>query len=302
MKIPVIIIIFNRPEKTKLLFNSISKYKPENLFIISDGPRNNHEGDLEKVLESREIFKNIDWNCEIFFNNSEKNLGCRERIISGLNWVFEKVDKAIILEDDCIPSKEFFPFMEEMLIKYQINHKIGSICGSNLLSKWDRNKDSYFYSKYCNCWGWGTWRDRWQKIDTNLDNLEVSKSKKILKSYLGSYRAHIYWHFILNKVKKKKIDSWAYIWSFTNFINGNLHITPKYNLVSNIGIGKDSTHTKTIPVKYISSTQMKNKLNFPLTHPSSIFPDDNFDINVENKIFSKSLYNRFIWLLKKLNS
>ena len=89
---------------------------------------------------------------------------------------------------------------------------------------------------------------------------------------------------------------------FTNFINGNLHITPKYNLVSNIGIGKDSTHTKTIPVKYISSTQMKNKLNFPLTHPSSIFPDDNFDINVENKIFSKSLYNRFIWLLKKLNS
>ena len=157
MKIPIVVIIFNRPDKTKILYESLSIYKPDTLFIISDGPRKNFENDEEKIRQSREIFKHIDWDCEVLFNESETNLGCRERIISGLNWVFNKVEKAIILEDDCIPSKDFFPFMEKMLVRYQSNVKIASVCGSNFLSHWDKNKESYFYSKYFHGWGWATW-------------------------------------------------------------------------------------------------------------------------------------------------
>ena len=115
MKTPVVVIIFNRPDKTKLLFESISKYKPDNLFIISDGPRKNVLNDKEKVKKTREVFKNIFWKCKVLTNYSDENLGTRNRIVSGINWVFQNVEKAIFLEDDCIPSKEFFPFMEQML-------------------------------------------------------------------------------------------------------------------------------------------------------------------------------------------
>ena len=59
MKVPVVVIIFNRPDKTKLLFESISKYKPDNLFIISDGPRKNVLNDKEKVKKTREVFKRL---------------------------------------------------------------------------------------------------------------------------------------------------------------------------------------------------------------------------------------------------
>jgi len=301
MKIPIVVVIFNRPDKSKKLYESLSIYKPDTLFIISDGPRKNFESDKEKVIRSRKIFENIDWKCEVFFNKSETNLGCRERIISGLNWVFNKVEKAIILEDDCIPSEEFFIFMENMLDRYRTNIKIASISGSNIISSWNKNKESYLYSKYFTSWGWGTWRDRWQTLDSNLDNLDKIKKTKFLKSYLGSFRAWFYWHYRLDKVKNRKIDSWAIIWAYTNFINEKLHVIPKNNLIDNIGIGTDSTHTKAIPVPHIPPHKIKNKLVFPLIHPINIAPDFIYDHNVENKVFSKSIYNRFLWFFKKIN-
>ena len=126
-KIPIVVIIFNRPDKTKILYESLKYYKPSKLLIISDGPRNNFKNEKEKVVQSRKVFEKMDWECEVLFNISETNLGCRERIISGLNWVFNREEKAIILEDDCIPSEEFFTFMELMLRKYQANKKISSV-------------------------------------------------------------------------------------------------------------------------------------------------------------------------------
>jgi hypothetical protein len=299
MKIPVSIIIFNRPENTKRLLESLNIYKPETLFIISDGPRKNFENDHERVIQSRKLFEKIDWKCEVFFNNSESNLGCRKRIISGLNWVFGQVEKTIILEDDCIPSEEFFLFMELMLNKYQTNKEISSVCGTNFLPDWNKTKDSYLYSKYCHVWGWGTWKDRWEKIDFNLDKLQEIKKTKFLKSYLGSFRAYLYWHWILNNVKKKKIDSWAYIWNFTNFINNSLSIIPAINLLSNIGIGKDSSNTRSLPYKYIKAEESRKKLKFPLKYPSKFLSDSKHDLEVEDTIFSKSIYNRLLWILRK---
>ena len=299
MKIPVTIIIFNRPENTKRLFESLNIYKPETLFVISDGPRKNFEDDQEKIIQSRKIFEKIDWKCEVYFNNSESNLGCRERIITGLNWVFGQVEKTIILEDDCIPSEEFFIFMELMLNKYQTNKDISSVCGTNFLPDWSETKDSYLYSKYCHVWGWGTWKDRWEKIDFNLDKLHELKKTKFLKSYLGSFRAYLYWHWILNNVKKKKIDSWAYIWNFTNFINNSRSIIPAINLLSNIGIGKDSSNTQSLPYKYIKAEESRKKLKFPLKYPSKFLSDSKHDLEVEDTIFSKSIYNRLLWLVRK---
>ena len=295
MKIPVVVIIFNRPDKAKKLYESLSKYKPDKLFIISDGPRKNFENDEEKVRQSREIFKHIDWNCEVLFNESKTNLGCRNRIISGLNWVFHKVEKAIILEDDCIPSKEFFSFMEEMLERYQSNIKIGSICGTNLFSENTKVNESYFFSKYQDSWGWGTWRDRWQKLDSNLDNLDKIKKRKFLKFYLGSFRAYFYWHWKLNKAKNRKMDSWAIIWTFTGFINEYLHVIPKKSLIENIGFDDSATNTK---LKYNIKITNNSNFEFPIIHPSKILVNNFYDQYVEDKIYSKSLKNRLIWFLK----
>ena len=39
--IPVIVLLFNRPYETKKLFESLSKLKPQKLYINQDGPRKN---------------------------------------------------------------------------------------------------------------------------------------------------------------------------------------------------------------------------------------------------------------------
>jgi len=300
MKIPLVVIIFNRPDKTKILYESLRYYKPSKLLIISDGPRSQFINEKEKVIQSRQIFEKIDWKCEVLFNISETNLGCRERIISGLNWVFDKVDKAIILEDDCIPTDEFFIYMETLLEKYQNNKKISSVCGTNFLADTYDVKDSYLYSKYCNVWGWGTWKDRWFKIDAKLKNLDKIKENRFLKKYLGSFRAYFYWHWLLDRVKNKKLNSWAYIWNFTNFTNENLSIIPSSNLISNIGIGKNSSNTRSLPYKYIEAKKIKNRFSLPLKYPQNVTVDLKHDLKVEDTIFSKSIYNRFLWIIRKL--
>ena len=88
--IPVVIIFYNRPEKLKRLFIELKKFKPQKLFLISDGAKNTN--DKEKILKCRKLIK-PDWKCKIYKNFSKKNLGCRKRVLSGLNWVFSKVDK-----------------------------------------------------------------------------------------------------------------------------------------------------------------------------------------------------------------
>jgi len=299
MKTSVAIIIFNRPDKTKLLVDSISKYKPNKLFIISDGPRKNILSDFEKVKATRKIFEKIPWKCKIFTNYSNKNLGTRKRIVTGIDWVFKNVEEAIFLEDDCIPLKDFFPFMEEMLNKYRSNLKIGTVCGTNLFNLNTKNTENYFFSKYQHCWGWATWKNRWQKFDRNLKTLDLSKKNKFLKFYLGSFRAYLYWHWILDRVKNDKINSWAYIWIYTGFIKKYLHIIPKRGLIKNIGFDKTASNTKNIKLDF----RLNSKLNFkfPLIHPSKVLINKYYDQLCEDKIFSKSIKNRLIWVLKFIN-
>ena len=115
---PVLFIVFNRPDTTLKVFESIKKVKPKKLYIAGDGPRDSKEGDREKTKKVREICKGIDWTCELKTRFRKKNLGCKYAVSSAINWFFENEKEGIILEEDCIPSEEFFVFCSELLEKY----------------------------------------------------------------------------------------------------------------------------------------------------------------------------------------
>ena len=295
MKAPVAIVVFNRPDHVIKL---IERLKPENdreLFVISDGARANKSGEAEKVETCRNMFK--DWPGKIHRNFADHNMGCKTRVSSGLDWVFEHTERAIILEDDCLPHPDFFRFADELLDKYESDTRIMSICGTNVFSDRDYFGWSYFFSKYQNCWGWATWKRSWDLFDHNLSGLQIAKATGLLNEHLGSRRAAMYWHYMLGKVRDGRIDSWAYIWSFTAFLNNGLHVIPRCNLIKNAGFGKDSTHTTQVP------TYLNNKivsLEFPLAHPPAVFSLSKYDQSIENTVFSKSIYQRFFWFLRKL--
>src|SRR5678816_1211256 len=118
METPVGFFVFNRPETTERVFESIRAARPSSLLIVGDGARPLKVDEAERVARVREIVSRVDWPCAVKLNFSEQNLGCKRCVSSGLDWVFSQVEQAIILEDDCLPHPSFFPYCEQLLERY----------------------------------------------------------------------------------------------------------------------------------------------------------------------------------------
>jgi hypothetical protein len=289
---PILFIIFNRPDTTIRVFNEIKKIKPTKLYIVSDGPRLNKIGEKEKCEETRKIIDLIDWQCQVFKNYSDINLGCQKRVSSGIDWFFKNEEQGIIIEDDCLPNNSFFRFCEEMLEKYKDNERIGMISGDNFQFGKVKNEYDYYFSKYSHIWGWATWRRAWEKYDVNLTNWPEIRKNNGLRKVFVSKKDIYYWSSIFNDVYNGKIDTWDYQWSFTCFLNNYLSIMPTKNLISNIGFGQTgSTHTKRIN----KFSNMENfELIFPLKEPKYVI------VNIESdKIVRENNYPFFKFFIGK---
>lgn len=295
MKTPITVIIFNRPNHAAKLRDLLRNEESRELFVVSDGARPNIPGEVELVEACRKIF--TDWSGKINCNFADHNMGCKSRVSSGLTWVFDQTVRSIILEDDCLPHPDFFSFVDELLDKYENDTRVMSICGTNVFSDRDYFSWSYCFSKYQNCWGWATWKRSWDLFDHNLSGLQLAKEAGLLRKHLCSRRASMYWHYMLENVRDGHINSWAYIWTFTGFLYHGLHVIPKFNLIENAGFGKDSTHTNLVPSYLSNSTK---PLNFPLFHPPSVSSHAKYDKFIEDTVFSKSFYQRILWMLRKI--
>ena len=283
-KIPIILLLFNRPDTTQQVFDIIRIVKPPKLLVVADGARENKLGEKEKCLTVRNIINAVDWDCEVLTNYSEKNLGCKQRVSSGLDWAFSLIDRAIILEDDCLPNIDFFRFCEELLEKYQNDTRIMAISGDNFQFGRKRTKDSYYFSIYNHCWGWATWRRAWQHYDIEMKLWSKIKQEGWLKDILVNPCAVKYWHNKFQKAYENKIDTWAFRWTFTCWLQSGLTILPSVNLVSNIGFNSEGTHHKNS--KNIFANMATEKLEFPLKHPPFVIRNQEADDYTYRVMFS----------------
>ena len=282
VKTAIAMLIFNRPENTRKVFEQVRKVKPSKLFIIADGPRENKEDDKLKCKQTREIFNNIDWNCEVYKNFSEVNLGCAQRGATGFSWVFDNVEECIFLEDDCLPNITFFRFCDELLEKYRNDTRIMLISGTNQLGKWEKSKYSYHFSKFGGIWGWASWKRAWKYYDFDIKLWNDKNIKNILRQRLNFFQ-YISRKSIYDDIYNKDatFSSWAYQWGFSRIVQSGLAISPKVNLITNIGAGKDATNTK----KASAVSNLKSyEIEFPLRHPPYVIVDDEYDKKMYNKI------------------
>lgn len=270
MNIPVAFIIFNRPEKTRSVFTEIAKAKPRKLFVIADGPRKDHPSDIQKCQDARSVIDDIDWECEVFKNFADENLGCGKRPATGISWVFDHVDRSIILEDDCLPHPTFFRFCDELLEKYKDNPKIMQINGSNLQLEKKRTADSYYFSSANICWGWATWRRAWDCYDINIEKWPQVKKGTWLMDIVNDREAAEYWGQIFDHAYEGAgdVSYWDYQWRFSFWLNNGFAISPRDPLISNIGFDNSGTHTiySNDPYANIQTRPM----TFPLRHPAEI--------------------------------
>ncbi len=231
-------------------------------------------------------------------NFSETNLGCRYRVSSGLDWVFEQVPEAIILEDDCLPDPSFFRFCEEMLERYRDDDRISMISGDNFQSGITRGNASYYYSIYSHIWGWATWRRAWKDFDVTMAAWPGLKTENWLDKKFKRKKDARYWKKIFQLVHEEKLDSWAYGWTFTNFLENRLSVMPNCNLISNIGFDSRATHTS----NWSPFAAMKTStLPFPLCHPKKIVSNDEADKLTAKVMFSSSKIQKVLNAAKAIH-
>lgn len=264
---PVAFFVFNRPHTTARVFAEIAKIKPPKLLIIADGPRKNRTGEAQLVAETRAVIDRVDWQCEILTNFSDTNLGCRKRVSSGIDWVFDNVEEAIILEDDCLPDPSFFRFCQELLNVYRDNDKVSMISGNNFLNNTNCIDDSYYFSRYCHIWGWATWRRAWRRYDHNATIWPEICKQNGLNQIIRNTDEIRYWREVFEGVYSERIDTWDYQWALTSFYYDTVSIMPRTNLISNIGFGESATHT-TATSKF--ADMKTSSMDFPLLHPKSV--------------------------------
>ncbi len=244
----------------------LRQIRPSHLFLVADGPRRGNDTDRSLCAEARSIATRIDWPCDVQTNFSDTNMGCGRRVSSGISWVLDCVEAAIILEDDILVDPTFFPYCEELLHRFREDTRIMSICGWNSLIRWRHEKGSYFFARHGSIWGWATWRRAWEKYSFLLSEWQNANIEELLREWLpdGEHAAVQSWLFRRNA--GRVIDTWDIQWTLTCMLNKGLSVMPAQNLVTNIGFGGSHTHTSN--ENDFQALMPHLAVETPLRHPS----------------------------------
>lgn len=283
-KVPVLLIFFRRHCVQKVL-EQVRAYAPDRLFLVADGGHTPQEH--QQCLEVRsQVEAAIDWPCRVERLYSETNLGCRGNIPLGISWVFSRMDRAVILEDDTVPATSFFLYCEEMLKRYADEDCVMSVCGTNYFPDHPCfGPHSYTFSGYPETWGYATWARAWRHYDADMHLWPEVMSAGFLQAGFLTAREQKKWYDTFNAVWSKTSgnDPYDYQWVFACWLRAGLSIVPRINLITNIGDGPLATHCKALcsPLLY----RPTQDLSFPLKHPPVI---------VRNSVLDEA-YGRFVF-------
>lgn len=236
---PVLLLVFNRPATTQLVFNKLKEVRPTKLFIATDAARPDKREEEISCAEVRKIVSKIDWPCEANYLFRTEHLGCKLAVSGAISWFFEQVEAGIILEDDCLPIASFFYFCQDLLLKYKNQSNIFHISGSNFQYGLLRGSGSYYFSKYAHIWGWATWRRAWQQYDLNLNHWDSFKDSISFNNLFDDTSEKKYWTKKFNQYASNTSinNTWDFQWIYTIWKSNGLAVTPQKNLVKNIGFG-----------------------------------------------------------------
>lgn len=234
---PILLIVFNRPETTKAVFESIRSMRPTELYIAADGPRHEVEGEQARCRQARQIATAVDWSCSVRTLFRDRNLGCAASVSSAISWFFENVEEGIILEDDCVPGNSFYRYCRELLEHYRYRDEVMHIAGDNFQYGRKRGDASYYFSKYPFIWGWASWRRAWRHYDFKAADVAVQST------------------------------TWDAQWVLALEKQHGVSVVPNANLVTNIGFGPGATHTTT--VERFAGLPAE-EIDFPLRHPEKV--------------------------------
>lgn len=292
---PVILFAFNRPDHTKQTLEALAKSdlcEDTDLVAFIDGPRD--ERDTSKVEAVREQIER----CEAFRSlkiiQRSENHGLARNIIAGVSQVIEERNRVIVVEDDIVVSNGFLTYMNDALDYYANQPKVWHIGGYNEdieSTEYDRS----FFCRAMRCWGWGTWKDRWQHFEKDPEALIRTFSKNDIKRFNLDDMEDGHWSQVLANAEGE-INTWAVFWYATIFKHHGLCLNPVVSHVKNIGFDGTGVNCGKGEGKYgIVSLNTSKKFD----PPPEIIEDT--EILTKLKDYYQKYHKGFFSRLKKRN-
>jgi hypothetical protein len=282
LETPVAMIIFDRPDLTALVLRAIGQARPKRLFVVADGPRSPDEAELCARTRAT-VIESVDWDCDVKTDFSEVNLGCRQRCVTGFDWVFSQVDEAIFLEDDCLPDPTFFSFCEAMLEHYRDDTRVMMISGQNYLERWKEDRQSYHFSHFGSPCGWASWKRAWKYYDDTMKSWADEEVKARIRELLADEEVFAFQAPRFDRIYASPGArySWSLQWMVARLTQGGLTAVPAVNLVSNRG----NTGGRGLPPAHPLANLPIGQMSFPLRPPPSVAVDRPYDKQHVRRIY-----------------
>ncbi|MCS7085222.1 MAG: glycosyltransferase family 2 protein [Bacteroidia bacterium] len=295
-EIPILFIVFNRPDTTARVWETLRTLRPKRLFVAADGPRNAREA--ENCEQTRAIVRSPDWDCDLKKLFREYNAGLKRAVVEALDWFFDNVEEGVVLEDDCLAHPDFFRFCAAMLERFRDDDRVYHIGGNN----WQRGRRvgtwSAYFSLYPHIWGWATWRRAWKLMDAEMRLWPSFRDAGMMRELFPHPTVARWWQNRLERVWRGEFPgAWSYQWTFAGWVNGKLSLTPNVNLVSNIGFGRQGTHTLGSRRHHLAAAPVA-PLPAPYTAPPFFVPCRSADLRAFRYVFKP---NYGIKLLNKIH-
>jgi hypothetical protein len=243
---PVVLFAYNRPIHTKKVLDSLALNQQATqtlLYIFCDGPKENASDDtIKQINEVRDIVNSEKRFHAVNIQVQSENLGLSKSIISGVTSIVEKHDKVIVLEDDILVGTGFLKYMNNALELYENEPQVGCIHGWNYSFKnLNDIKESTFFLKGADCWGWATWASSWRNFEANGTRLFNEIKKRKLEYSFDRNGTHGFTQMLQDQIDKKN-DSWAIRWHASLFLRDIYCLHPTIPIVKNIGLDGSGTH------------------------------------------------------------
>lgn len=279
---PVVLIVFNRPAVTRRSLSALRVVEPSRLLVVADGPRSTHPDDASLCTQVRHLVAGVDWPCQVETKFAERNLGLEANVELGLDWAFSRVDRAIILEDDCIADPTFFRYCDELLERYRDDERVWQIGGDRHgVPESMFGEASYAFTTWASVWGWATWADRWRSHRSVFDRDHAGAEERVgelsrtaaaqrtrpatpAKGSLVTKSAVRHFTFVAGN-RDGDAYGWDHHWWVTIMAEGGLSTVPRLNLVENDGYGEGATHTRAE-----KAPEPAEAMPFPLVHPVAV--------------------------------
>ena len=284
---PIVLFVYNRPRHTQQTVEALQKNKlasESELFIYSDDAKNDDA--RVSVDEVRKYIDNITGFKKITVIKRDKNWGLANSIIDGVTKIVNEYGRIIVLEDDLVTSPYFLKYMNTALDFYKNEKSVISIHGYIYPIE---NLPNSFFIKGADCWGWATWKNKWDMFEPDGQKLLNELKYRNLEKEADFNNSYGFTRMLKQQIKGKN-NSWAVRWYMSAFLRDMLTLYPGKSYVQNIGNDDSGTHCSASDIFRVELSMRNNSNRLELV--------ENSDNRKKMEIFFHSINGTFIQKLK----